>query len=96
MMVPFTGVLMFYRFGLIDVPKEVKEKKNDRGNKKQKKGREDSIVYESMKLFCKIMFRRFFCDTINIIRRVFIMERQKKPVYRVQIFKTKKNSKISL
>ena len=28
---------MFYRFGLIDVPKEVKEKKNDRGNKKQKK-----------------------------------------------------------
>ena len=30
---------MFYRFGLIDVPDEVKEKmkKNDRGNKKQKK-----------------------------------------------------------
>ena len=28
---------MFYRFGLIDMPKEVKEKKNDRGNKKQKK-----------------------------------------------------------
>ena len=30
---------MFYRFGLIDVPEEVKEKmkKNDRGNKKQKK-----------------------------------------------------------
>ncbi len=25
---------MFYRFGLIDVPEEVKEKKNDRGNKK--------------------------------------------------------------
>ena len=34
---------MFYRFGLIDVPKEVKEKKNDRGNKKQKKGREDML-----------------------------------------------------
>ena len=31
---------MFYRFGLIDVPKEVKEKKNDRGNKKQKKRQE--------------------------------------------------------
>nr|WP_295255809.1 hypothetical protein [uncultured Blautia sp.] len=30
---------IFYRFGLIDVPDEVKEmmKKNDRGNKKQKK-----------------------------------------------------------
>ena len=28
---------IFYRFGLIDVPEEVKEKKNDRGNKKQKK-----------------------------------------------------------
>ena len=28
---------MFYRFGLIDMPDEVKEKKNDRGNKKQKK-----------------------------------------------------------
>ena len=28
---------MFYRFGLIDMPKEVKKKKNDRGNKKQKK-----------------------------------------------------------
>ena len=28
---------MFYRFGLIDVSKEVKEKKSDRGNKKQKK-----------------------------------------------------------
>lgn len=60
------------------------------------KGYVASIIYESMKLFCKIMFRRFFCDAINIVRRVFIMERQKKPVYRVQIFKTKKNSKISL
>lgn len=28
---------MFYRFRLIDMPDEVKEKKNDRGNKKQKK-----------------------------------------------------------
>ena len=30
---------IFYRFGLINVPEEVKEemKKNDRGNKKQKK-----------------------------------------------------------
>lgn len=30
---------MFYRFGLIDVPDEVKEnmRKNDRSNKKQKK-----------------------------------------------------------
>lgn len=28
---------MLYRFGLIDMPKEVKKKKNDRGNKKQKK-----------------------------------------------------------
>lgn len=28
---------MFYRFEMIDVPDEVKEKKNDRVNKKQKK-----------------------------------------------------------
>ena len=28
---------MFYRFGMIDVLDEVKEKKNDRVNKKQKK-----------------------------------------------------------
>ena len=28
---------MFYRFGMIDVPDGVKEKKNDRVNKKQKK-----------------------------------------------------------
>lgn len=28
---------MFYRFRIIDLPNEVKEKKNDRVNKKQKK-----------------------------------------------------------
>ena len=44
---------MFYRFGLIDVPKEVKEKKNDRGNKKQKKGRED-MLEENIKFFRRL------------------------------------------
>ena len=44
---------MFYGFGLIDVPKEVKEKKNDRGNKKQKKGRED-MLEENIKFFRRL------------------------------------------
>ena len=44
---------MFCRFGLIDVPKEVKEKKNDRGNKKQKKGRED-MLEENIKFFRRL------------------------------------------
>ena len=44
---------MFYRFGLIDVPDEVKEKKNDRGNKKQKKGRED-MLEENIKFFRRL------------------------------------------
>lgn len=44
---------MFYRFGLIDMPKEVKEKKNDRGNKKQKKGRED-MLEENIKFFRRL------------------------------------------
>ena len=44
---------MFYHFGLIDVPKEVKEKKNDRGNKKQKKGRED-MLEENIKFFRRL------------------------------------------
>ena len=44
---------MFYRFGLIDMPDEVKEKKNDRGNKKQKKGRED-MLEENIKFFRRL------------------------------------------
>lgn len=37
---------MFYRFGLIDVPKEVKEKKNDRGNKNRR--REEKICLKKI------------------------------------------------
>ena len=37
------------------------------------------------------MFRRFFYDTINIIRRTFIMAKQKKPVHRVQMTEGKRN-----
>ena len=40
---------MFYRFGLIDVPDEVKEKmkKNDRGNKKQRKVIRNQVVHKN-------------------------------------------------
>ena len=37
------------------------------------------------------MFRRFFYDTINIIRRTFYYGRQKKPVHRVQMTEGKRN-----